>query len=147
MPLNQNLIAADSILISATPDQVWDVLTNPEKIKVYLFGTETITDWQAGSPIIFQGEYEGTQYKDKGFVIENKSSKILKYGYWSGFSGLIDSKENYATITYSLEKQADNSTKFTWHQRGFSSEEGQQHSQSGMQGLLEQIKTLAEISA
>ncbi len=30
-----------------------EFLTNPEKIKVYLFGTETITDWKIGSTIIY----------------------------------------------------------------------------------------------
>ncbi len=34
-------------------------MTNPEKIKIYLFGTETGTDWKIGSSIIFKGEYDG----------------------------------------------------------------------------------------
>ncbi len=61
-----------NINIESIPEKVWDVLTNPENIKKYLFGTEVLTDWNIGSPIVFQGEYDGQQYKDKGNVIEKK---------------------------------------------------------------------------
>ena len=56
--MNRNLKVSKSIEVNSNAKKVWDALTNPGKIKVYLFGTETITDWQIGSPIIFQGEYE-----------------------------------------------------------------------------------------
>lgn len=39
--MNSNLVAEASIEIKAKPADVWDALINPEKIKVYLFGTET----------------------------------------------------------------------------------------------------------
>lgn len=62
-------------------------------IKKYLFGTETLTDWQPGSEIIFKGKY-GDQnqhkYGDKGVILENIPGKKLSYRYWSGFSGLED---------------------------------------------------------
>lgn len=105
-----------------------------------------MTDWNIGSPIIFQGEYNGQQYKDKGNVIENTKRKWLKYDYWSGFSGLEDAPENYALVTYKIENIDDNSVPFTWHQQGFSSEEGQKHTEQGLRGMLEIIKELSEKS-
>jgi len=51
--MNKNLRVSKSIAINSTAGEVWDALTKPEKIKVYLFGTETITDWKVGSPIVF----------------------------------------------------------------------------------------------
>ena len=83
--MDKNLIATQNIEINTKPEKVWEVLINPKKIKIYLFGTETITDWKIGSSIIFQGEYSGNQYKDKGYVIESTENKILSYNYWSGF--------------------------------------------------------------
>ncbi len=142
--MNKDLKVSKSITINASTEQIWDVLTNPEKIKVYLFGTETITDWKIGSPILFQGEYQGQQYQDKGNVIENQTEKILKYNYWSGFSGLTDEPENYSMVTYSLDVVEDNQVTFTWTQEGFASESGQQHLENGLPALLEQIKKLAE---
>ncbi len=141
--MDKSLIASKSIEINTKSEKVWDVLTNPEKIKVYLFGTETITDWKVGNSILFQGEYNGQQYKDKGNVLENIENKILKYNYWSGFSGLEDKPENYSLVTYEIEDIADNKVKFTWTQRGFSTKEGQCHTDSGLKAMLEQIKKLS----
>lgn len=142
--MDKNLIATSNINIQSTPEKVWNVLTNPENIKEYLFGTEVLTDWNIGSSIIFQGEYDGQQYKDKGNVIESKKNELLKYDYWSGFSGLEDKPENYSLVTYKIEKLNDNSVNFTWHQQGFSSEEGKCHTEQGLQSMLEKIKELAE---
>gem|GEM_PF-273292 len=142
--MNKNLSVTHSIEIDGSPADVWDAMTNPNKIKVYLYGTETITDWKVGSPIIFQGEYEGHQYKDKGNVLENEPNKLLKYNYWSGFSGAEDIPENYQIITYKIDDIGDGKTVFTWYQEGFQSEENMKHSQDGMPAMLEQIKYVVE---
>lgn len=142
--MNKNLVASSNINIQSTPEKIWAVLTKPENIKEYLFGTEVLTDWKIGNPIVFQGEYNGQKYEDKGNVIENTKNKLLKYDYWSGFSGMEDKPENYSFVTYKIEKLNDNSVKFTWHQQGFSSEEGKCHTEQGLQSMLEKIKELAE---
>ncbi len=145
--MNHNLIVFESIDINAQASKVWDVLTNPELIKEYLFGTETITDWKVGSGIIFQREYGENKefsYRDKGIVRENILHELICYNYWSGFSELEDKPENYSLVTYTLKKKDNNTTNFTWTQKGFATEEGYQHSLSGMQAFLEQIKTIAE---
>jgi len=142
--MDKSLIATSSIAISASPARIWAILTEAHHIKVYLFGTEVITDWEIGSPVLFQGEYQGTAYKDKGTVTENALHSRLAYTYWSGFSGLEDAPENYSTVTYLIEKLDSGSCQFTWHQQGFSSEEGKCHTQEGLKAMLEQIKELAE---
>jgi len=142
--MNNELIASKSIEINASASAVWDAMTNPEKIKIYLFGTETITDWKVGSPIIFQGEYEGHTYKDKGNVLENIPNKTLKYNYWSGFSGLEDSPENYFIVSYVIDTLGEDVVKFTWHQSGFTTEEKRAHTESGLASMLDQIKKVAE---
>jgi len=142
--MDKDLIASQSIEINAKAENVWETLTNPEKIKIYLFGTETITDWKAGSAIIFQGNYNGQQYKDKGNVIESLENKVLSYHYWSGFSGLEDKLENYSLVTYKIETISINKVKFTWTQKGFANKDGQCHTEQGLKTMLEQIKKLAE---
>jgi uncharacterized protein YndB with AHSA1/START domain len=142
--MNKNLSVTHSIEIEGTPAEVWDAMTNPEKIKVYLYGTETITDWKVGSPIIFQGEYEGHQYKDKGNVLVNEPNELLKYNYWSSFSGLEDKLENYFIVTYKIDEIGEGKSVFTWVQEGFRSEVSHKHTQDGLPAMLEQIKAVVE---
>ena len=142
--INKDLKVGASVAINATAEQVWDALTNPEKIAAYLFGTKTTTDWKVGSPITFQGEFKDVRYKDKGNVIENIPNELLKYNYWSGFSGTDDLPENYSEITYSIKKGENEKVDLTWIQSGFVSEEAKGHSESGLLALLEQIKKVAE---
>ncbi len=144
--MNSNLVAEASIEINANPSTVWDALTNPEKIKVYLFGTETKTDWKVGSPIAFEGNYEGHVYQDKGNVLEVKKKELLRYNYWSSMSGTEDKIENYFIVSYIIEPVSEGAVKFTWHQSGFPNEERRAHTEQGLQSMLEQIKNIAEIN-
>lgn len=142
--INKDLIAKECVIINASAGKVWGALVNPDKIKKYLLGTEVITDWKVDSPIVFQGEYDGYQYKDKGNVIEVKPNELLQYNYWSSFSCLTDEAENYSMVTYTVEKLNEQKVKLTWHQKGFANEEGQKHTEKGLMGILAQIKELAE---
>jgi uncharacterized protein YndB with AHSA1/START domain len=142
--MKHELIVSKSIDINAEPSKVWEALTNPSIIKEYLFGTETITDWNVGGDIIFQGEYEGHKYRDKGIVVENDLNRLLSYRYWSGFSGLEDKPENYSLVTYALVPKGDKITTFTWTQKGFANEDGHKHSEAGMDAFLLTIKEIVE---
>ena len=68
--MKNNLNLKMSVPIKATKSKVWDAVTNPEQIKKYMFGTNTVSDWKIGSPITFSGEWEGKPYKDKGHILE-----------------------------------------------------------------------------
>ena len=56
--------------ISASPDQVWGALTDPEAISAFMFGSKVETDWQVGSPITWTGEYDGKPFTDKGEILQ-----------------------------------------------------------------------------
>jgi uncharacterized protein YndB with AHSA1/START domain len=141
--MDKNLSVTASIDINAEAFKVWDALINPEKIKVYLFGTETISEWKVGSPIIFQGEFQGIKYQDKGTIKDIKPHKLLQYDYWSGFSGLEDKPENYSLVTYKLES-ANNKTTLILTQTGFANDQAHQHSLNAWTQVLEKIKELTE---
>lgn len=139
----KELTVTQSIEINADKTKIWDALTNPEKIKIYLFGTETLTDWKIGSEIIFQGGYQGHQYKDKGTILDIKSNELLQYSYWSGFSGLEDKPENYSVVSYKLNT-TNGKTTLTLTQTGFANEQAQQHSLTAWTNVLQQIKQMIE---
>ena len=142
--MRHDLEVSKSIVINADPSKVWNALTNPEIIKEYLHGTETVTDWKIGSKIIFQGEYNGQKYRDHGVILKNILNNILSYSYWSIFLGIEDKKENYSTVTYTLTQKGGNQTELRWTQNGFLNEEAHKHSESGMDKFLGEIKAIIE---
>ena len=142
--MNHDLEVSESIDVHATPGRVWEVLTNPEIIKEYLFGTQTVTDWKVGSPEFFHGEYNGTTYKDKGVILENIPNQKISYSYWSGFSGTEDKPENYSKVTYTISPKENGITTFIWTQKGYPDETRRDHSQNGMTDFLKQIKGIME---
>ena len=79
-----DLAVTGTIDINVPVSKVWDTMTNPEIIKEYLFGTETVTDWKVGSEIVFQGEYNGQKYRDHGVILEYIPNELVSYSYWSG---------------------------------------------------------------
>jgi len=86
--------AVNKVTISAPRAEVWDALTNPEKVKKWMHGTEMSTDWKEGSPITWTGEWKGKPYQDKGEVLEIEPEKMLRYTHWSPMGGSEDKPEN-----------------------------------------------------
>ena len=138
-----NLISKKSISIEASVAEVWDALINPSIIKEWLYGTDTITDWKEGSPIKFLGEWEGKSYEDKGTVLHVAHEKQIRHTYWSSMSGVEDLPQNYAHITYDLEKDGDQVI-LTITQDNIAKEEIKKHSDANWKQVLDKIKELVE---
>ncbi|HTD40922.1 MAG TPA: SRPBCC family protein, partial [Mucilaginibacter sp.] len=75
----ENLSLNTSIEVNAPAGKVWEALTNPEIVKQYFFGTNVKTDWKKGSPIIWEGEWEGKTYRDKGEILDIDPGKFVRY--------------------------------------------------------------------
>lgn len=143
MNKEKDLIVRVSVQIKADASEVWEALTNPEMIKQYLFGTETVTDWKAGSRIIFRGMWEGKKYEDGGTILQIEPEKILQYTYWSSMSGTENIPENYATITFELSK-AEGSTVLTVTNDNCKTEEMKKHLIENWNTVLNGLKALVE---
>ena len=141
--MRNNLTAKASIDINAPVSKVWEALTNPSMIKKYLFGTDTITDWKVGSPITFQGQWEGKSYQDKGTILANEKEKLLSYSYWSSMSSLPDLPENYANVAFQLQPKAG-VTNLSLTQDNCPTEESRKHSEDNWNMVLKSIKELVE---
>ena len=139
----KGLIVKSSIHIKADTAAVWDALVNPEKIKQYLFGTETISDWKVGSRITYQGVWEGKSYEDGGTILQLVPEKIFQSTYWSSMSGTENISDNYSTVTYELVKEGSG-TLLTVTQDNCKTPEQQKHSESNWGMVLEGLKKLVE---
>jgi len=141
--MKTKLIGTSSILIDASATQVWAALTQPALIKQYFYGTDAISDWKVGSPLIFKGEWQGKPYEDKGIILESETNKLFRYKYWSSISGTEDKPENYANITYELSEH-NGKTTLTITQDNIANESSKAHSQQNWQNVLNQLKNLLE---
>jgi uncharacterized protein YndB with AHSA1/START domain len=136
-------ILIKTITINGPASKVWDALTNPDLIKEWLFGTKVISDWKVGSQILFTGNWQGVDYADKGTVLHFEPEKKFQYNYWSGFSGLQDSPENYSVIGFELTPN-DNATVLTLTQTNFPSEASYEHTAKNWDATLELMKKIIE---
>ncbi len=100
------LFIQNSITIKAPATQVWNALTNPEETKKYMFGCETVSDWQPGSSLLWKGSYEGKEMIFvKGNIVSIKPGISLVYTVFDPNSTMEDIPENYLTVTYELSEE------------------------------------------
>jgi uncharacterized protein YndB with AHSA1/START domain len=138
-------VATAQCEIDAAPDKVWEALTDPELIKKYMFGSEVKTDWKPGSPITWQGEFEGRKYEDKGEIIAVEPGRRLEVTHFSPLTGQEDRPENYHRVLYELQ-QTDDGTSVRLTQDNSSSAQEAEHSAANWQMMLDGLKKVAEQS-
>jgi uncharacterized protein YndB with AHSA1/START domain len=136
-------VATAETQIDAPRDKVWTALTDPQQIKEYMFGSEVVTDWKQGSPIVWKGEYEGNKYEDKGEIVEIEPERRLKVTHFSPLSGQEDRPENYHTLLYELEERGGR-TRVSLSQDNNASKEAAEHSQANWEKMLAGLKQVAE---
>jgi uncharacterized protein YndB with AHSA1/START domain len=139
----KDLVARASIIIDAPVAAVWHALTEPELIEQYMFGTNVVSEWKVGSPIVWRGEWQGKQYEDKGVVLKLEPERTLQYSYFSPLSGVPDVPENYHIITVELEPEGPQ-TRVSLSQDGSATEEERAHSEQNWVMVLERMQTILE---
>jgi uncharacterized protein YndB with AHSA1/START domain len=137
------LTAHASVTINAPASKVWSALTNPSQIKKYLFGTEAVSDWKVGSPLLFRGVWEGKAYLDKGTILRAEPEKVFEYTYLSSFSGLPDVPQNYHTITCELTSKPG-ATDLRISQSNIQTEQAKKHAEENWGGVLKTMKEVVE---
>lgn len=139
----QNLTASKSILIAATPERVWKALTDPTQVKQYLWGSDVVSTWKRGSPLVYRGVWEGKPFEDKGTILEIDPPRLLRTDYFSPLSGKPDVPENYAEVTYALTTETGG-TRLTVTQSNIPDEAGRTRSEGNWATVLDAIKKLIE---
>ena len=141
--MNQNLIANASVTINAPREKVWKALVDPEAIPQYMFGSQVVTDWQIGHPIVWRGEWKGKPYEDRGRILKLESGRLIQYSHFSPLSGREDRLENYHTVT--IEVSGDgNLTTVSLNQDRNESETARRHSEDNWKMMLEALKKYVE---
>ncbi len=146
--MNDELFIADEIEINAPSEIVWDLLVNPEKTVLYMYGCRVETDWQVGSTILWIGAKDNVTYV-KGEIISIEDGLRLVYSVIDPHGKYEDVPENYLQVMYDLEATGHD-TLLKVRQGNYATVANgvERHqdsiSQGGWKSILEQIKILAE---
>jgi hypothetical protein len=108
-----------------------------------MFGTNVVADWREGSPIIWQGAWQGRAFEDKGAIIQFKPGRTLRYSHFSPLSGLPDKPESYHTVAIELSDEG-NRTRVSLAQDNNPTEQARDHSEKNWGTMLTSLKDFLE---
>ncbi len=141
--MKTDLIAKAQVTIQATPDEVWDALTNPQKIKQYMFDADVESDFKKGSKIVFTGEWDGNPFEEKGTILDAQPGRLLKYNSYNAQSEKPDTEENYHIISIELGQKGEDVFVVLTQDNNDSEEMAEQSSQN-WEMMLEKLKQVVE---
>ncbi|QVL32476.1 SRPBCC domain-containing protein [Telmatocola sphagniphila] len=144
----KELTIRESIHIQAPAAKVWDVLTQPEYTRQYMFGCAAVTDWKVGSPLDWKGTYEGKEMTFvSGKILSMEPGYALVYTTFDPNVNYKDLPENYMRVTYRLTPK-DHGVMLEVTQGDFSKVENAEkrytETASGWPMVLENVKAIAE---
>jgi uncharacterized protein YndB with AHSA1/START domain len=136
-------VARASVDIEAGKAQVWDALVDPDQISQYMFGAKVRSDWVEGSEITWEGEWQGSDYQDRGEIIDIDPGNTLRYTHYSPLSGQPDAPENYHNVAVDLTGD-DSVTTVTLTQDNNDTAEAAEHAEKNWQTMLDGLKYVVE---
>jgi uncharacterized protein YndB with AHSA1/START domain len=125
--------------IAAPRQRVWAALTQPQDIAAWMHGSQVTTTWEIGTPITWDGEYEGRAYQDKGEVLVYDEPDTLSVTHYSPMTGEPDQPANYHTLVYVLT-DTDSGTKLELTQDGCDSDEQAAQFSQNWQTMLDGLR-------
>jgi len=136
-------IAKADELIEASPERIWQALTDPAAIARYMFGAKVTTNWTVGGSITWEGEWNGQRFRDHGRILKVIPGEELEYTHFTPSSGLPDHPKNYHTVTIHLAREG-NATRVRLTQDNHATEEAKAHAERNWRQMLTGLKALAE---
>lgn len=137
----EKMIVKEEIVFNAKPEKVWELLTNPEMTKQYMFGCEIVSSYEIGSPIEWKGRTENGDelIYVTGKILEYEEGKKIVSNTFDPNSTMEDLPVNYVNMSYELEL-VEKGTKLTIIQGDFSAaENGAQRYEESKKGWVEMV--------
>lgn len=147
--MSKSMIIKKEVTFNAPNEKIWDLLTNPEMTKQYMFGCEVISHWNVGSSIIWKGFTENGKeiIYVKGKITNITKGKSVSFTMFDPNIGIKDIPQNYVVLTYKLI-EVKNGTKLTITQGDFNGSENAEkryeESEGGWDLVIPIMKKLIE---
>lgn len=125
--------------IRATPERVWQGLTDPSFTERYWYGTRLESDWRAGSPIVFhkpQGE------PDTGTVLVADRPRKLSFSWHIAWGEM--SQEPDSRVTFTIEPDGDGTKLTLVHDQFIENSKAAEALKNGWKGILAGLKKTLE---
>ncbi len=132
-----------TIIINASKEKIWEILTKPEFVKLWQYGSELQTSWEVGTPIKFRTEWDTKVFEQWGTVLEFKPTEKLSYTLFAPSPDLEDKPENYFIMNYVLTEDKGQ-TKLEIIQEDKRPNAVQEEPQGEENPILKALKDLAE---
>jgi uncharacterized protein YndB with AHSA1/START domain len=97
--------SCSTVDILAPARKVWLALTEPGMVKQWQYGSDLLTTWEVGTPIVFRNDWNGKVFEQKGTVLEFVPPSRLRYSLFFPRPGLEDLPENHFSMTYELTER------------------------------------------
>lgn len=137
---------SSTVLIHASPAQVWTTLTTREIMTTWMGSPEmeikVVTDWKVNSPIFIHG-FHHVKFENKGLVLQYDRESKLSYSHLSDISRLPDIPENYSILEFVLTPIEDK-TQLTFTITNFPTEVIRKHLEFYWRTTIIGIKKVAE---
>ncbi|MCS0500469.1 SRPBCC domain-containing protein [Protaetiibacter mangrovi] len=136
-------IARAELDIPASPERVWELLTQRGPDPDVMFGAEVISDWTPGASIRWVGEWEGSSFEDRGEILELDPPYRLLVTHFSPLSGEADVPENHHHLAFLLQRLGPDATHAVIEQGGNASADAAAHSAANWQAMLDGLARAA----
>jgi uncharacterized protein YndB with AHSA1/START domain len=88
------------VYVRATPEQVWQALTDPELTKQYYYGNTVESDWKPGSPLVYRNP-DGTEAISCEIVEADAPKRLVHTFFFPG------TDESPSRCTWSIEPRGE----------------------------------------
>ncbi len=131
------------IFIRATPEQIWDAITQPEFTAMYFYGSRVATNGTSGTPIRHYAPDGTTIWGDDSILVSEPPGRLVHT--WRSLYDAELAKEPPSRVTWEIEPQPGGVTKLTVvHDELENSPQTATHVSGGWMFILSGLKTLLE---
>lgn len=144
MKNKQKQTCKQKVVLPIAAERLWTILTDSKYTKQYMYNCTVTSDWKVGSPIIWEGNYQGYQAYQKGVILANKPLQLLKFTTFDPNFGMEDKPENYIHVSYLLEAVEDGIQLTVINETFDGNAERMTHIEQGWASVLASIEKLAQ---